>query len=130
MAFALMVISSGMASWSDLAGILSTTFGSADSALVADAKSPGGGALSGFNIGYFWMIANCFSSAGYVGTSYACRTVYSWAHQLLTMRKKIKQMGFKDWDTMFYNNLLPIPLLAVFSFIMEDWSIANLEVNL
>lgn len=46
------------------------------------------------------------------------------------MRKKIKQMGFKDWDTMFYNNLLPIPLLAIFSFIMEDWSMVNLEVNL
>lgn len=68
-AFGLMVLSSGMASWSDFAAILATTFGSADSALVADAKAPGGGALSGFNIGYFWMIANCFSSAGYVSYS-------------------------------------------------------------
>jgi GDP-mannose transporter len=46
------------------------------------------------------------------------------------MKKKIKQMGFKDWDTMFYNNLLPIPLLAIATFLMEDWSWANLEVNL
>lgn len=46
------------------------------------------------------------------------------------MRKRIKGMGFKDWDTMFYNNLLPIPLLAVFSFIMEDWGSANLAKNL
>lgn len=111
--FALMVISSGMASWSDFAKVLATTFGAADSAIVADAKSPGGGALSGFNIGYFWMILNCFASAGY----------------LLTMRKKIKEMGFRDWDTMFYNNLLPIPLLAIFSFLMENWSRANLEIN-
>jgi GDP-mannose transporter len=66
--FALMVLSSGMASWSDFADILAATFGAADSALIADAKSPAG-ALSGFNIGYFWMIANCFSSAGYVGYS-------------------------------------------------------------
>ena len=46
------------------------------------------------------------------------------------MRKRIKGMGFKDWDTMFYNNLLPIPLLAVFSFIMEDWGSTNLSKNL
>ena len=46
------------------------------------------------------------------------------------MRKRIKGMGFKDWDTMFYNNLLPIPLLAVFSFIMEDWGSTNLSRNL
>ena len=46
------------------------------------------------------------------------------------MRKRIKGMGFKDWDTMFYNNLLPIPLLAIFSFIMEDWGSANLAKNL
>ena len=50
--------------------------------------------------------------------------------QVLAMRKRIKGMGFKDWDTMFYNNLLPIPLLAVFSFIMEDWGSANLVKNL
>jgi GDP-mannose transporter len=46
------------------------------------------------------------------------------------MRKKIKQIGFKDWDTMFYNNLLPIPLLAVLSFVIEDWSPKNLAINL
>lgn len=39
-------------------------------------------------------------------------------------------MGFKDWDTMFYNNLLPIPLLAVSSFVVEDWGAANLQRNL
>lgn len=50
--------------------------------------------------------------------------------QVLAMRKRIKGMGFKDWDTMFYNNLLPIPLLAVFSFILEDWGSANLAKNL
>jgi hypothetical protein len=49
---------------------------------------------------------------------------------VLAMRKRIKGMGFKDWDTMFYNNLLPIPLLAVFSFIMEDWGTENLARNL
>jgi len=61
--FALMVISSGIASWSDLTSIFAATFGGADSAL----RKTTAGSLSGFNIGYFWMIANCFSSAGYVG---------------------------------------------------------------
>jgi GDP-mannose transporter len=63
--FLLMVVSSGVASWGDLAAILATTFGSADSAVVSDAKNVSS-MLSGFNIGYFWMIANCFASAGYV----------------------------------------------------------------
>lgn len=46
------------------------------------------------------------------------------------MRKRIKTTGFKDWDTMFYNNMLSIPVLVIFSFIAEDWSKANLEINL
>jgi GDP-mannose transporter len=31
---------------------------------------------------------------------------------------------------MFYNNLLSIPILIVFSLVVEDWSVANLERNL
>ena len=45
------------------------------------------------------------------------------------MRKRIKTTGFKDWDTMFYNNLLSIPVLAIFSFIVEDWGTENLHRN-
>ena len=46
------------------------------------------------------------------------------------MRKRIKLLGFADWDTMFYNNLLSIPVLAFFSLVAEDWSAANLARNL
>jgi len=46
------------------------------------------------------------------------------------MRKKIKSTGFSDWDSMFYNNLLSIPVLAVFSLIAEDWGSENLTRNL
>ena len=49
--------------------------------------------------------------------------------QVLTMRKRIKVTGFKDWDSMFYNNLLSIPVLVVFSFIAEDWGTENLNRN-
>ena len=46
------------------------------------------------------------------------------------MRKRIKVTGFSDWDTMFYNNLLSIPVLSVFSIIAEDWGTENLQRNL
>ncbi|ODV84039.1 hypothetical protein CANARDRAFT_201923 [[Candida] arabinofermentans NRRL YB-2248] len=65
------------------------------------------------NIGYFWMFLNCFSSATFV----------------LCMRKRIKLTNFKDFDTMFYNNLLSIPILLVSSFVLEDWSAENLLLN-
>ncbi|EIM22106.1 UDP-galactose transporter [Wallemia mellicola CBS 633.66] len=64
-------------------------------------------------IGYFWMALNCLSSAAYV----------------LLMRKRIKLTGFKDWDSMAFNNALSIPLLIVSSLIIEDWSFDSLEKN-
>ncbi|CDH49523.1 gdp-mannose transporter [Lichtheimia corymbifera JMRC:FSU:9682] len=62
-------------------------------------------------IGYFWMATNCFSSAAFV----------------LYMRKRIKLTNFKDFDTVYYNNLLSIPLLIIPSLIFEDWSAENFE---
>lgn len=72
------------------------------------------GVATHLNIGYFWMFANCAASATYV----------------LSMRKRIKATGFSDWDTMFYNNLLSIPVLAAFSIVAEDWGTENLNRNL
>ena len=46
------------------------------------------------------------------------------------MRKRIKVTGFSDWDTMFYNNLLSIPVLAVASIVAENWGYDNLNRNL
>jgi GDP-mannose transporter len=46
------------------------------------------------------------------------------------MRKRIKITGFKDWDSMFYNNLLSIPILVVFSVFIEDWGAESLSLNL
>jgi GDP-mannose transporter len=46
------------------------------------------------------------------------------------MRKRIKATGFSDWASMFYNNLLSIPVLAVFSLLIEDWGSENLTRNL
>ena len=59
------------------------------------------------------MALNCLASAAYV----------------LFMRKRIKVTGFKDWDSMFYNNLLSIPILVVASLIVEDWGTESLSLN-
>ena len=45
------------------------------------------------------------------------------------MRKRIKVTGFKDWDSMFYNNLLSIPILVVASIVVEDWGYESLSLN-
>jgi len=45
------------------------------------------------------------------------------------MRNRIKATGFSDWDSMFYSNLISIPILLVFSIIFENWGTANLEKN-
>ncbi|CDR38938.1 CYFA0S02e09032g1_1 [Cyberlindnera fabianii] len=66
-----------------------------------------------FNVGYFWMFTNCFASAAFV----------------LYMRKRIKLTNFKDFDTMYYNNVLSIPILFVSSLLLEDWSPENLASN-
>ncbi|SCV04644.1 LAME_0H20076g1_1 [Lachancea meyersii CBS 8951] len=63
--------------------------------------------------GYLWMFSNCVASALFV----------------LVMRKRIKLTNFKDYDTMFYNNILALPVLLVASFILEDWSAANVSTT-
>lgn len=84
------------------------------------------------NIGYFWMMVNCATTAAYVisAPSYGLAASNPSFTQVLAMRKRIKSTGFSDWDTMFYNNLLSIPVLAVFSIIAEDWGVENLNRNL
>ncbi|KAI0127503.1 GDP-mannose transporter [Xylariales sp. AK1849] len=99
LSFGLMVLSSVVAAWADL-GHASQTPGAAE-------------ALATLNAGYAWMGMNVFCTAAYV----------------LGMRKVIKNMNFKDWDTMYYNNLLTIPVLIVGSLIAEDWSSVNFHKN-
>ncbi|GAA5880168.1 hypothetical protein JCM1840_007638 [Sporobolomyces johnsonii] len=98
--FALMVLSSLMAASPDLLNWLN--------GVESTSKSAGQS-----NVGYAWMMINCLVSAGYV----------------LAMRKRIKVTNFKDWDSMFYNNLLSIPVLVIFSVLIEDWSLASLRLN-
>ncbi|PGH05958.1 GDP-mannose transporter [Helicocarpus griseus UAMH5409] len=100
--FGLMVFSSIIAAWADINHALSTVSG-------ADATSK----ISTLNAGYIWMLINCLCTASYV----------------LGMRKRIKLTNFKDFDTMFYNNLLSIPIIFVASLTVEDWSSENITRN-
>lgn len=103
--FGLMVISSVIAAWADVQAAL----GHSGKALSAEAQAK----ISTLNSGYIWMMINCFCSAAYV----------------LGMRKRIKLTNFKDFDTMYYNNLLSIPILLVCSVLLESWTPANLNIN-
>ncbi|KAF1835061.1 GDP-mannose transporter [Decorospora gaudefroyi] len=51
------------------------------------------------------------------------------ASYVLGTRKFITSLKFKDWDTMFYNNLLSLPIMILCSLITEDWSSSNLAKN-
>ncbi|KAJ3202208.1 GDP-mannose transporter into the lumen of the Golgi [Entophlyctis luteolus] len=58
---------------------------------------------------YFWMTLNCLTTAFFS----------------LTLRAKIKDVGFKDFDTVYYNNLLSIPVLAICSLLFEGGAFAE-----
>ncbi|OQE32353.1 hypothetical protein PENSTE_c001G09168 [Penicillium steckii] len=98
--FGLMVFSSLIAAWADIKHAVESS---------GDTSSK----VSTLNAGYLWMLINCLCTSSYV----------------LGMRKRIKLTNFKDFDTMFYNNLLSIPVLLVATLLMEDWSSANLTRN-
>jgi len=108
--FLLMILSSVLAAWTDVSNVVNTT---ADIPPASAAMGIGLELVSRLHVGYVWMLFNCLASAGYV----------------LLMRKRIKITGFSDWDSMFYNNLLSIPILAVFSIALEDWGTENLLRN-
>ncbi|KAJ5081001.1 GDP-mannose transporter [Penicillium angulare] len=98
--FGLMVFSSIIAAWADIKHAVESS---------GDTSSK----VSTLNAGYIWMMINCLCTSSYV----------------LFMRKRIKLTNFKDFDTMYYNNLLSVPVLIVATLIAEDWSSANLARN-
>ncbi|KAJ3283426.1 GDP-mannose transporter into the lumen of the Golgi [Borealophlyctis nickersoniae] len=89
LSFALMVFSSLIAGWADIA---------AGKGLNKDAKQVP------WVVSYGWMVANCLTTSGFA----------------LLMKGKIKEVGFKDFDTVFYNNAISVPILLVFSFMFEQ----------
>ncbi|KAH8655376.1 UDP-galactose transporter [Xylariales sp. PMI_506] len=103
LAFGLMVLSSVVAAWADIHSAIAESHGTANP----------GSAVSVLNVGYAWMGLNIMCAASYA----------------LGMRRVIKSMGFKDWDSMYYNNLLPIPVLVICSLVTEEWSASNFARN-
>jgi GDP-mannose transporter len=74
LSFGLMVLSSVVAAWADIQSAIHGSFGASVEASVA---------ISTLNAGYAWMGLNVFCTASYV----------------LGMKKVIKKMNFKDWDS-------------------------------
>lgn len=56
--------------------------------------------------GYIWMIVNCAVSASYI----------------LYMRICIRKVEFADFDSVYYNNMLAIPVLTFLSVTTEGWA--------
>lgn len=47
-----------------------------------------------------------------------CATAASYG---IYMRKAIRQLDFKDFDSVFYNNIIATPILFALSLLTEDW---------
>ncbi|KAI8908016.1 hypothetical protein EDD86DRAFT_191867 [Gorgonomyces haynaldii] len=77
----------------------------------ADITSPKAASFGQVLLGYTWMTFNCLST-----------TMFS-----LMMKFKIKHVQFKDFDTVFYNNLLSVPVLFLFSVMMEQQEFFKLQ---
>ena len=107
--FGLMVMSSVIAAWADIQAAMDSVGGGKTSKQNEEASVK----IATLNAGYVWMMLNCFCSATYI----------------LGMRKRIKLTNFKDLDTMFYNNLLSLPILLICTLTLENWSAANLNLN-
>ncbi|KAK5026493.1 GDP-mannose transporter into the lumen of the Golgi [Exophiala sideris] len=103
LSFGFMVLSSIVAAWADIQAALNGVGHSVETDV----------AISTLHAGYVWMGLNVFCTASYV----------------LGTRKFITSLNFKDWDTMFYNNLLSLPIMVICSLVTEDWTPANLAKN-
>lgn len=103
LSFGCMALSSVVAAWADIQAALNGVGHSVETAT----------AISTLNAGYAWMGLNVVCTASYV----------------LGTRKFITSLHFKDWDTMYYNNLISLPIMIICSLVTEDWSSANLAKN-
>lgn len=56
--------------------------------------------------GYLWMLSNCVVSAWFS----------------LGIRATVKVVGFKDFDSVYYNNVLATPVIAIMSILMDNWN--------
>jgi GDP-mannose transporter len=101
LSFALMVFSSVVAAWADYRyATTEPDEGSKESVMLLTA-------------GFIWMALNVLCSAAYA----------------LSIRKFTKSTNFTNWDIMYYNNLLMMPVVSIATLALEDWSSDNLKSN-
>lgn len=91
--FGLMVLSAILAAWADIQHAIQLTY---DRGLIAGMGDPetvsGMGRLQMLNLGYAWMGLNVTCTAAYV----------------LDVRRVIKSLGFRDWDSKLTSILLAL----------------------
>ncbi|KAJ3272526.1 GDP-mannose transporter into the lumen of the Golgi [Terramyces sp. JEL0728] len=63
---------------------------------------------AGFAVSYGWMALNCITTTTFT----------------LLLKGSIKKVNFKEYDTMYFNNLLSLPILFAF-FLLNEWSEAT-----
>lgn len=114
--FALMVVSSIIAAESDF------NVTAAESKQMRDNGTTGG---------YAWMLVNCLSSAAFV---LYMRFIMKFSTNTVTAGDTVKELAarsgdpgtpFKDYDTVYYNNMLTAPLFAVMSLLGADGSLSD-----
>ncbi|KAI9347639.1 hypothetical protein BDR26DRAFT_911066 [Obelidium mucronatum] len=93
-AFSMLIMSSLIAGWSDIASGNVVKKGTDEVGLF---------------VAYFWMALNCLTTAFFS----------------LFLRSKIKDFNFKEFDTVYFNNLLSIPVLVVSSLLFEGGAFAD-----
>ncbi|KAI3631516.1 hypothetical protein MIR68_010399 [Amoeboaphelidium protococcarum] len=104
--FLLMVISSIVAAHSDF-----SAFNSNKDMTSEDSRQ--------LIAGYMWMLINCFSSASFVlFMRYSMK--YGSNYQMEGTKPNAPGSPFKDFDTVFYNNMLTAPLFLVMSLLGAD----------
>jgi len=60
------VVSSVIAAWSDVSSVLSDSLPAVSTGVSVNTLQSIAGAVRGLNVGYFWMLVNCLTSAAYV----------------------------------------------------------------
>jgi hypothetical protein len=63
------VVSSVIAAWADIASAMGDAVAAEGSGLATSGLTTVSGVVQSMNVGYFWMLANCMTSAAYVGIS-------------------------------------------------------------
>jgi GDP-mannose transporter len=84
--------------------ISSVVAGYADVTSSKASRSASGSGSVSILLSYSWMLLNCLSTAALT----------------LTIRSTQRKVNFTDFDTVYYNNMISIPMLLIMSLLCEQ----------